>query len=99
MRFRNLAAAVAAALSLAGLSYTARADDKSDIAGQYAKLAKAMSSKSVKGIMALSTKDFTYTESGKTLTGDQMSAQMAQQFAMIQGTPKVKMTVVSCTIK
>src|SRR5579862_2775702 len=87
-----------ALLCLIGLTTIARADDKKDIEALYKKLEKAMSAKDVKGIMATGTKDFSYTGEGKTMTGQQVSAQMQQQFQMIQGNPKSKFTIVSCKI-
>jgi ketosteroid isomerase-like protein len=88
----------AALVSLIGVTVAVRADDKKDIAALYNKVAAAMIAKNVDGIMATGTKDFTYTEAGKTMTGSQVSAQMKQQFQMLKGPVKCKMTVVSCKI-
>ena len=98
MRIRNTALALVFCL-VTSAALTARADDKKDIAALYQKLEKAMIAKDVKGIMATGAPGFSYTENGRTMTGDAISAQMQQQFTMITGTPKAKFTIVSCDIK
>src|SRR5438067_371024 len=97
MRTRNVA--LSALVCLIAAIGAAGASDKSDIAALYKKLEKAMIAKDVKGIMAIGTKDFSYTEAGKTLTTDKMTSQLEQQFSMVAGTPKWTNTIVSCKVK
>lgn len=97
MQFRKLA--IAAAICFTAHTVVARADDKSDITALYKKLEKAIVAKDIKGVMATSTKDFSYTENGKTITGEAMSAQMQQQFTMMSGTPKAKFSIISIDVK
>jgi ketosteroid isomerase-like protein len=87
-----------ALLSLIGVTAVVRADDRKEIDALYNKVASAMMAKDLNGILATGTKDFSYTEDGKTMTGEQISAQMKQQFQMVKGPIKCKMTVLSCKI-
>lgn len=97
MQFRGVALGVL--VCVAGLNSVARADDKKEIDALYNKVQKAMIAKDLKTIMASGTKDFTYTEAGKTMSGEQISSQMQQQFSMTVGTPKSKFTITSCVVK
>ena len=92
-------ATAAAAMLLLGFAGAAKADDKQDIAALYAKLDKAVVAKDLKTIMATGAPGFTYTEAGHTMSGDQVSAQMQQQFQATTGTPKSKTTVTSVVVK
>jgi len=96
MQIRAVLLTALALLSAGGL--TARADDKKDIKAVYVKVVNAMKAKDLKAVFATGTQDFSYTENGKTMSGDELSNMMQQQFQMIKGTPKVKMNVVSCKI-
>lgn len=92
-------AALAGLACLIAAAGAAHADDKSEIAALYKKLDKAMAAKDIQGVMAVGTKDFTYAEAGRKLTAEQMSAQMKQEFAMVQGAPTTKTTILSCKVK
>src|SRR4051812_13425642 len=89
---------VLALMGFVAVTGIARADDKSEIAALYKKLEKAMAAKDANAVMAVGTKDFSYTEGGKTLTGDEMMRQMKQQFAMMTGTPRSKTAILSCKV-
>jgi len=99
MRIINMMRAAAAMLCLVAICSIARADDAKEIAALYAKVDKAMVGKDVKGIMSAGVQGFTYTEAGRTMTGDQIIAQMQQEFQVTVGKPVSKTTIVTCKIK
>jgi ketosteroid isomerase-like protein len=98
MHIRKIVLNAIALVGLVGISLIAHADDRKDIDALYSKVGKAMEAKDINGILATGTKDFTYTEAGKTMTGEQVSAQMKEQFKAVKGPMKSKLTVVSCKI-
>jgi ketosteroid isomerase-like protein len=91
--------ALAAAATLSATA-TARADDKSDIKAAYAKIAKAMKAKDVKGVMAMGTPDFSEKEAnGQVMDAKHSEAMMAEQFKMTKSMDEVAMTPKSFDIK
>ena len=77
----------------------ARADDASDIRALFYKVSRAMSAKDAGAIMAVSTRDLTYIEKGKILSGDQVYRHMQQRFRRMHGTPRARFTVLSMQVK
>lgn len=87
---------------MTGACAISQADDaavRKEIQAGYDKLCAAMKSKNIDGVMKMGTKDFSYTEKGQTMGGEQMKQMMQQQFAAMKSCDKMVMKIDKLTVK
>ena len=82
-----------------GSAALAVADDRSDIDLLYAKLGRAMMAKSVAGVVALESPDFSSKVQGRTLDKRQSEAETRKQFAGLRTVRKFSQKLLSVEIK
>jgi ketosteroid isomerase-like protein len=86
-------------LAFSILSSTVKADDKKEIEQGYKKLVTALKAKSLEGVMAVGTSDFSMKAPGINMNTEQVKMQLKQTFAMMKSTPKVTMSIDKMSIK
>src|ERR1051325_9797047 len=80
-------------------SAPARADDKKDIQAEYKKLENAVKTRSLDGVMAVGTPDFSMKMGGMVMNTAQVKSQMKMNFEMMKSAPKFTITADKMSFK